>query len=190
MITKTLLRKEYLKKRNQLTKHQYSNFNSLLCEHFFELVDISAINFIHIYLPVQNKFEPNTWLIINRLRIEFPHIQILVPRIKKPNGLENVVFEGLHQLRLNAWNIYEPTFGNVVDSENIQVAVVPLLAFDERGNRVGYGKGFYDRLLSSCRSDCKKIGLSFFTPEKRIYDVNENDVILDLVITPNKAFHF
>ena len=61
---------------------------------------------------------------------------------------------------------------------------VPLLAYDKNGNRVGYGKGFYDNLLTKCREDVVKIGLSFFEPEDSISDVSAADVRLDFCVTP------
>ena len=57
-----------------------------------------------------------------------------------------------------------------------------LVAFDERGYRVGYGKGYYDRFLAKCKPTCFKVGLSFFPPLEMIEDVHEYDVPLDLCI--------
>jgi len=63
--------------------------------------------------------------------------------------------------------------------------LVPLLCFDRRGHRVGYGRGYYDRFLARCRHDCKKIGLSFFEPLAEIDDVHEGDVELNYCVTPD-----
>ena len=67
---------------------------------------------------------------------------------------------------------------------------VPLLAYDKQGNRVGYGKGFYDNFLSKCKPETIKIGLSFFPPEEKIKDVSESDVKLDFCVTPEEVFRF
>jgi 5-formyltetrahydrofolate cyclo-ligase len=67
---------------------------------------------------------------------------------------------------------------------------VPLLAYDKHGNRVGYGKGFYDNFLSKCKPETIKIGLSFFPPEDKIDDVSENDVNLDFCVTPEGIISF
>ena len=66
----------------------------------------------------------------------------------------------------------------------------PLLAFDEQGHRVGYGKGFYDKLLSKCKPDCKRIGLSLLEPTSKIDDINPHDGILHACITPSKTWDF
>ncbi len=67
---------------------------------------------------------------------------------------------------------------------------VPLLAFDEKGHRVGYGKGFYDKFLSECKPEVLKIGLSFFESETLISDVLTTDIQLDLCVTPSKIYNF
>ena len=72
----------------------------------------------------------------------------------------------------------------------IDVVFVPLLAYDKQGNRVGYGKGFYDKFLSECKSNVVKIGLSFFDPEEFIEDVFENDVKLNICITSLEVYNF
>ena len=67
---------------------------------------------------------------------------------------------------------------------------VPLVAFDELGNRVGYGKGFYDEFLKNCSKDTIKIGLSFFEAEAVISDIELHDVPLDFCVTPGKIYNF
>ena len=84
----------------------------------------------------------------------------------------------------------EPVDGVEIPSTKIDVVFVPLLAFDEKGNRAGYGKGFYDAFLSECKPDAIKIGLSFFESEELITDVFEGDVKLDYCVTPNSIHSF
>ncbi|HMT07236.1 MAG TPA: 5-formyltetrahydrofolate cyclo-ligase, partial [Pyrinomonadaceae bacterium] len=90
----------------------------------------------------------------------------------------------------SSFGIREPQTGNVVPLADIDCVLVPLLAFDMFGERVGYGGGFYDRFLSECRPDCLKTGLSLFPPVDLISDTNENDIKLDMVITPDAVFEF
>jgi 5-formyltetrahydrofolate cyclo-ligase len=94
------------------------------------------------------------------------------------------------RIKKNAYNIPEPVDGIEVPSHKIDVVFVPLLAFDKKGHRVGYGKGFYDKFLSECKPDVIKIGLSFFDPEELITDVFEGDVKLDYCVTPNEVHSF
>lgn len=103
--------------------------------------------------------------------------------------MESYFLEG-SKPALNAWGIPEPTQGILTDPSIIDFILVPLLAFDTQGYRVGYGKGYYDRFLKDCRNDSKKIGLSFFPPEKTISDLFEEDFRIDAVVTPDKLYTF
>ncbi|MNY64409.1 5-formyltetrahydrofolate cyclo-ligase family protein [compost metagenome] len=67
---------------------------------------------------------------------------------------------------------------------------VPLLAFDIHGNRIGYGKGFYDKFLAECKPETIKIGLSFFEAVNQIDDVFESDIKLDYCVAPEKIYQF
>ena len=93
-------------------------------------------------------------------------------------------------IKKNDYNIPEPIDGIEISNDKIEVVFIPLLAFDTKGNRVGYGKGFYDRFLTNCKPEAMKIGLSFFDPEDEISDVFESDVRLDYCVTPNKNYTF
>ena len=77
-------------------------------------------------------------------------------------------FDSTTKLTVNRWHILEPTGNETVEIGKLDAVLVPLLCFDERGFRVGYGKGFYDKFLKNCRRDCLKIGLSYFTPVEEI----------------------
>ena len=94
------------------------------------------------------------------------------------------------KIKKNEYNIPEPVDGIEVPAKKIEVVFIPLLAYDKLGNRVGYGKGFYDKFLSECQPETIKIGLSFFEPEEQITDVFETDVKLDYCVTPNAVFKF
>jgi 5-formyltetrahydrofolate cyclo-ligase len=90
----------------------------------------------------------------------------------------------------NKFNILEPIGGAVVPPNSFDLIFVPLVAFDERGYRVGYGKGYYDRYLAQCRPDAIKIGFSFFDAVEYIEDIDEFDVPLNLCITPHRIYEF
>ncbi len=183
-MTKAELRKQYLQKRQQLTEAEYLHLNRLLCEHFFSSIDVSFLKVVHTFLPIREKKEPDTWLIIDRTRREFPHIRLSLPKLNLEGEMENIYFEGIHQLEKSTWGIEEPRHGVPTPAEKIDLVLVPLLCFDKAGNRVGYGKGYYDTFLASCKPSCHKLGISLFSTPEVIDDLNENDVALDAVLTP------
>jgi len=150
---------------------------------FFFTVNVAAIRNLHCYLPIDRFNEPDTKLIFERVWQEFPEIITSVPRIDYATGeLASVVYSSTCPVVQNKWGLSEPEGGTVLHPEAIDLAVVPLLCFDERGFRVGYGKGYYDRFLAKCKPTCLKVGLSFFPALEMIEDVHEYDVPLDLCI--------
>ncbi|MBI1769462.1 MAG: 5-formyltetrahydrofolate cyclo-ligase [Bacteroidetes bacterium] len=187
-MTKKKIRSEYLKLRLKLSEEKYSNLNQKLCANFFSEVDLSTVHTLHTFLPIHSKKEPNTWLIIEKLKKDFPVVRISIPKVEN-NRLVNFYFEGESQLGKNQWGILEPISGEKTPTDKIDLVIVPLLAFDKNSNRVGYGKGFYDRFLKECRMDCKKIGLSFFEPIDELIQVDQYDIPLDVIITPSQGSH-
>lgn len=93
-------------------------------------------------------------------------------------------------LEENAWGIVEPVEGERIAESALDLVLIPLLVADGKGNRVGYGKGFYDRFLVQCRPDCVKIGISYFDPIEKIDDVDAFDIPLDMLVTPKKIYRF
>jgi 5-formyltetrahydrofolate cyclo-ligase len=181
------LRKIYLKKRMELSEGEFRELNQQICDNFFVSIDLSKINVIHTFLPIEKNREVNTWLIIDRLTRQFPGIRISVPKINNQTAvLEHYYFEGKDQLKNNTWEIPEPVRGLPTPLDKIDAVLVPLLAFDKLGNRLGYGRGFYDRFLAECRPDCLKIGLSIFEMEEKIEGMDKKDVPLNMIVTPEK----
>lgn len=189
-MTKAELRKLYLSKRVRLSENEYRVACDSICSNFFREVDLSKINVLHAFLTITKNKEPDTWLILQQLQLNYPDIRISIPRINADGVMTSYYYEGQQQIVESRWGIPEPTDGVVTDPSEIDLIVVPLLAFDKQGHRVGYGKGFYDRFLKSCRTDCIRAGLSLFPPEEKIDDVAEFDQPMTLAITPKSVFRF
>ena len=188
-MTKAVARKVYLQKRLALTDAQCQSSSNAICNRFFSSVDLSFQNKLHTYLPIEGRKEPDTWLIIDKIRREYPHIRLIIPRIDK-GQLSHFYFEGLHQIKPSIWGIPEPTRGIPAEPSEIDLVLVPLLVADKQGHRVGYGKGFYDQFLKDCKSNCLKIGLSMFPPIEKIADVADYDVRLDALLTPESYYSY
>lgn len=189
-MTKEELRKAYLARRQALPASEVLQRSQQLCDLFFAHIDLSFVKVLHVYLPVARFNEPDTWLILDRIRREVPHIRIVLPRVdKQASAVIHIFFEGLHQLETNGWGIQEPKSGVPAIPSQIDMVIVPLLACDRQGYRLGYGKGYYDRFLSECRPDCRKVGLSLFDLEDSI-PREAHDVPLDVCITPARVHVF
>jgi 5-formyltetrahydrofolate cyclo-ligase len=186
---KAELRKIYLARQKSLSPEERSEKSGLIANLFFRKFDLSAINFLHCFLPIRKFNEIDTKPILERVWREFPRVETLVPRVDfETNEIENLKFKPEILLAENVWQISEPVHDEKVETEKIDMVLVPLLCFDARGFRVGYGKGFYDKLLKNCRADCLKIGLSYFAPVAEIEDAQDFDVKLDFCVTPEEIF--
>jgi 5-formyltetrahydrofolate cyclo-ligase len=184
-------RKNYLEKQRALSKKYCSVKSEQITDLFLKTAGLSKVRFLHCFLPIERYHEINTHFILEKIWRKFPQIETVVPRVNlDTNEIENLRFTHETELVLSNWQINEPSHNELVETEKVDMVVVPLLCFDERGHRVGYGKGFYDRFLAKCRPDTQKIGLSYFPPAKGITDVGPHDIKLDLCITPDKAWRF
>jgi 5-formyltetrahydrofolate cyclo-ligase len=190
-MTKEELRKVYIKKRNSLSDTQYLYLNEELCRVFFKSVDLSGVDILHSFLPIQKNKEPDTMMILNQIRERNPQVRLSLPRVNTTTHLlESVSLETSTILKNNSWGIPEPQNGKVTDPQKIDMVLVPMLIFDRRGHRVGYGKGYYDKLLATTRADCKRIGICLFEPVDRIDDIMGFDEPLDECITPAGPYKF
>jgi 5-formyltetrahydrofolate cyclo-ligase len=185
IMTKAELRKIYIAKRNQLSQLEYDDLNQKLLQQFQQM-DLSGTKCIHLFLPIHQRKEPDTFLIRDWLAANHPHILRVFPKANfADNTMQSFADDADLELVINAFGIPEPVSGNEVTASQINLMLVPLLAFDKRGYRVGYGKGFYDRLMAQCRPDTRFVGLSFFEPVEAINDVNEWDRKIDFCLLPS-----
>ncbi len=183
MPAKSELRKVYREKRRSLTPDQVEQLNTQLL-HCFSTLSFEGISTVHLYFPIPGKVEPDSLLLAAYLREQYPSIRLVLPQMNALNhSLESIWWEADTPLTMNSWGITEPSGGVVIPPTAIDLVLVPLLAYDKQGNRVGYGKGFYDRFLETCRPDVKKCGVSFFGPEDRIDDCGTHDIGLDLCVS-------
>jgi 5-formyltetrahydrofolate cyclo-ligase len=190
-LVKKEIREEALAKRIALTKADFWQLNDQLLEQI-KAFNWSSINCLHIFLPIKEKKEIDTFDIISYFKIHHPDIKIVVPRSDFENiTLANVLFDHEHTILVkNKYQIPEPLYGKIISSDKIDAVLVPLLAFDNIGNRIGYGAGFYDRLLSTCKLDCKRIGLSFFNAQPDLLPTEPFDQLLTHCITSERTYIF
>lgn len=189
-MNKGQIRKIYSDKRKSLADEAMEQMTTGIVKQFGEL-HLENVRAVLSYSPIRNRHEIDAALCEKALRERHDDIRIAHPRIVTgSNFMEAVLVNGDTQFSHNDYFIREPAHGQILTPESFDLVLVPLLAFDRRGFRVGYGKGFYDRWLAQCRPDILKIGLSFFEPVDRIGDINEFDVPLNLCITPMRVYEF
>ncbi len=176
------LRKLYKQKRKELTKSEIENLQQNIYTQILK-TDFSDSNIIHIFLSIEKQKEINTYPIIDFL-VSINKTIIISKSDFTSNTLQHYVFDESTILEINNYGIPEPINAQQIDVKEIDLVFVPLLISDKQNYRVGYGKGFYDRFLSECKSNVKTIGLNFFKPIDKINDKNEFDIPLDKIIYP------
>ena len=179
---------------------KYKTLRKLLSENDIEEMSLAIANkiltlpiwektYFHIFLPITEHHEVNTEFILHLLSGKDKEIIVSKADFSTRNMTHFLLTDNT-KIKKNEYGIPEPVDGIEVPSTKIDVVFVPLLAFDKKGHRVGYGKGFYDKFLSECKPDTIKIGLSFFEPEELITDVFESDIKLDYCVTPDSIHAF
>lgn len=184
---KHALRDKYATLRKTLTPAAVSLQSIAIANKLLEL-QIWQFECYHLFLPIPTKREIDTTPILSILQGKDKHI--VIPKVTGSNTLTHYLLTDSTTLTTNKWGVPEPVDGIAIPPQQLDVVFVPLLAFDEQGNRIGYGKGYYDRFLATCRTDVLKIGLSFFKAEPKITDVNSHDVPLHFCVTPDTVYKF
>ena len=181
-------RKKSKEERQKLSFEQVDEKSLAIANQLVQM-DIWNKTYYHLFLPIEEQKEVNSEYILNILQAKDKEIVISKSDFATTSMTHYLLTDNT-KIKKNVYNIPEPINGLLVPSEMIDVVFVPLLAYDKLGNRVGYGKGFYDKFLSECKPDVIKIGLSFFEPEDLIDDVFENDVKLDFCVTSERVIYF
>ncbi|MDH5380175.1 MAG: 5-formyltetrahydrofolate cyclo-ligase [Cyclobacteriaceae bacterium] len=189
-MNKEVLRKVYLEKRLFLSEKEKTDRDQKLFSHFLSHISLQNISYLHIFLPIEKKKEPDTWLLIDQISKDYPQIRFVIPSSEDNGDLKHYVLKDKSQLKFNKWGIPEPEHGEQISPELLDFILVPLIIFDKKGHRIGYGKGYYDRFLELCRPDAKKIGYSLHMPLDVIPYTDEHDIPLDGCIYPEGYWEF
>jgi len=186
---KSELRNIYSLKRKNLSDYQINKRSILISKKLLD-IPIWDKEFYHIFLTSKKNNEIETKFILSMLAQK--NKKVVVPRLIDLNNLEHILLTKQTILKENSYGIPEPQKYNnkIIFPQELDVIIVPLYIFDLNGNRVGYGKGYYDRFLKDCRDDVIKIGISLFEPVKSISDISRNDIALNYAITSNSIFNF
>jgi|SRR5690606_1476814 len=178
-MTKSELRSLYKLKRKVLSSEK-AHAISLGILSNLKTMDIWKYSTFHIFIPILNQNEINTLPILEHL-FEL-NKKVIVPKISGDQML-NCLIDEHTEFETGKFNVPEPETFQLVDAKLIEVVFLPMMICDRKGNRIGYGGGFYDLFLNRCKKDVVKIGLNFFEPIDRIDDVFESDVPLNYCVT-------
>lgn len=187
-MTKKELRKKYKELRSSLDEETLISLSMQIANQLLKL-DVWELSYYHLFLSITSQKEIDTEQILHVLFARNKEVVVSKSNFEN-NTLSHFLLTENTQLKINKYNIPEPLNGLPVPETMIDVVFVPLLAFDVNGNRVGYGKGFYDDFLKKCKPNTITIGLSFYEAEKIITDIYPGDIPLNYCVTPTKIYNF
>jgi 5-formyltetrahydrofolate cyclo-ligase len=189
-MTKSDLRTYYKQQRLLLEIHEQERRNQLIGQHF-KRIPFNQPKRVLAYCAHQHQAEPDPVRLTEYLQQQYPKIQIAYPVMQStPGWMEAVLPETGPPFQLNKWGIPEPASGEIWQPDTIDLVLVPMLIADKKGNRVGYGGGYYDRFLLRTKPDLLKVGICFFEPVESITDTAQFDVPLSCCITPQGLYEF
>lgn len=195
MLTKAALRRAALSRRQALPRAEVAARGQLLRDQLFRHFPVAQWRWLHVFLPLARQNEPDTWPLIHRVWAGKLPVRLAAP-VVQPDGISLKHYEltPATPLLASRWGIPEPVAGATTEVAPAQLdaVLVPLLACDRQGQRVGYGGGFYDRFLAQCRPDTLFIGLNILAeePVAAIADVLPTDVPLHACLTPGGVWKF
>ena len=180
------LRLSYSMRRKEISDEMLLE-SSLAIANTLLSLPIWQLTYFHLFISIIEKKEIDTSFVLSILQGKDK--QIIVPKVTGKT-LEHYLLTDATTFVESNWGVPEPSEGIRVPTSKPEVVFVPLMAFDKLGNRVGYGRGYYDGFLAACNADVVKIGLSFFEAEEIITDVAPHDIRLDYCVTPKKIYSF
>ncbi|MFC1528770.1 5-formyltetrahydrofolate cyclo-ligase [Candidatus Latescibacterota bacterium] len=178
---KKTIRARMKKLRDGLDLFEYRKLSTAIMEQCVTLPEWKQASTIHIYVSAVNNEVDTLGLIFGML--DGGKVVVVPKCVEELHKLKNIFIRSLDELTLCRFGLMEPEFSpeREIQCNSLNLVVVPLLAFDRTGGRLGFGGGYYDSLLSECT--CPKIGLGYSFQEVDRIPVEPHDQKLDIIIT-------
>ncbi|MEQ8470140.1 MAG: 5-formyltetrahydrofolate cyclo-ligase [Marinoscillum sp.] len=183
---KSKIRKGVLFNRRLLSKEVFLQRNEQVISHALTLIKSENISSIHCFLPIQRNHEVDTWPLIKTLvgldkQVVVSATDFETETMSHFQYADTLVFEN------DRFGIPTPVSGVSAILSELDAVLIPLLAADKLGNRIGYGKGYYDRMLTEMPLDVLKVGITLGSLFDEFIFVEPHDIGLDYIITPNET---
>lgn len=188
---KKALRKDLLARRSELTDEWVRKASADMFIKWRNRFSMRQVAWIHVFQSIVERHEVDTAPFMHYLRTKHSRVNIVVPVVDVAHDiLRHVHVHDEIELVKNRWGIPEPKMPvEYVQPMMLDMVLVPLLGFDLQGNRIGYGKGYYDKFLELVRPKCLKVGLAFeLNKVVEGIPAEPHDVRLDFVITEQQVY--
>lgn len=187
-MTKFQIREYYKTKRTALSTTEIESLSSNITNQLHSTFNFEK-KFVHTFYTVKHLKEIDTYKINNSLLLSNCKVATSITQFN-PLRLNHSLITSKTNFILDNFKIPIPSKTIPINLKNLDFVLIPLLAFDKYGNRVGYGKGLYDSFLKDCNPACIKIGLSLFDVYHDLIPSEKHDIQLDYCITPYNSYTF
>lgn len=184
------IRADKKEKRDNLTLDEVLEKSLKVEENLFSLKLLKTEKLVASYVSTKKELKTDN---INKRLLDNNHTLVL-PTIdfSKKGHMEFYRFDSLDNLVLNKYNIKEPIPSTIylVNPSLIEVVLMPLVAFDLKGNRLGLGGGYYDRMLKRVSPSAFLIGIAYDFQQEKEIKCEHWDIPLDMVVTDKDIYNF
>ncbi|MFO7813261.1 MAG: 5-formyltetrahydrofolate cyclo-ligase [Pelovirga sp.] len=179
---KRAIRAYMLKRRNALLPEQVDQLSRLAQQRLVATDLFCSVQSLALYSPIHNETATDDIFVTAR------HLgkQVYYPRVAK-QGLSMVEINSPEQLEPGAFGVLEPAAGLSGSRQVPDLILIPGVAFDRRGHRLGYGRGFYDRYLAQCSDQVLRVGFSYSFQLCDALPVGAHDQSLDVLVTDTET---
>lgn len=175
---KLIQRKTIKSRLANLSRSDREEYSKIICDKLIDLVEKTNVKIIMSYQPIQKEVDMN-WF---NQYIEEKDIQICYPRIVG----DDLIAISSKEFDLDQYGIRQPVNGITIDKQDIELVIIPLIGFDENLNRLGRGKGYYDRFLENTRA--LKVAVAYEIQKQDLIITNEQDIKMDVILTQEKDY--
>ncbi|MEL7834421.1 5-formyltetrahydrofolate cyclo-ligase [Fodinibius sp. Rm-B-1B1-1] len=177
------LRQQLLAQREAISEPEFYGASATIIEKLKEQKEYQQAQTIHCYVSINKRREVETkaliWEMIQKGR------EVVVPVTNMDDGtLTHIRLQSFDDLEENKWGVLEPATGVEVSPQELELVIVPMVGADRNCNRIGYGKGFYDRFLEEL--NCPTVGLIFDRNVVESIPTESFDVPLEKIITEKR----
>ncbi len=175
-------------KRTNLSAANVDKLSKNICAALFGHIDWPKHTKVHVYLPITSKKEVSTWPLIRRLWQEHPKVQIYTSVYGESRSLHHVIINSKTKFEDDSLGIPMPISDYEQRDTKYDLIIIPVLGFDNKLNRLGYGRGVYDTFLQN-QPAALKVGLAYEFSKLESIENEPHDVKLDEVLTEVKLYN-
>lgn len=181
---KEIARMQNLAKRNALTKEQVESKSKCIEERLAVLPEFAKAKTVMLYYGINHEVE--TRGLIERALKAGKRVALPATNFEK-NAMVPMEISSLEELYKTSRGLFEPKTQKPIMTSELDLVIVPGVAFDKAGGRIGRGKGFYDTLLKKTSTKVPLIGLCFEENLEKSIQCESHDIKMDIVVTDEQA---